>query len=212
MINIVMPRESAWSLMHSDEKTYLANLVAGLGPASVVLEVGSWCMGSACIMAANNSNIEIYCVDLYNNDRGSTYMERPVEQYDDNDHNFVNMRKQALGDRPRTLEVCQDIVKHYGNIICIQANTLRPIEELGFNKTLDIYFEDGMHRNPWLATNLNYFSQFLKVGGLLLVHDCFEYEDGRFADVISNVNELVQSGKYKIIHRVESLVTLEKIQ
>lgn len=212
MKNIVIPKEAKWSLMHQDEKEFLAEMAAGLQSNAIVLEVGSWCMGSACIMAANNPNITIYALDLYNDDRGSTYMERPVDQYDDNDRMFVALKTEALQGQPRTIENCQAVVDYYKNIVCKANDTMKPLSHLDWIPQLDIYFEDGMHRNPWLYNNLNYFCSFLKVGGLLLVHDCMHYEDGRFKDVINNVDRLLATGNYVLKEQIVSLAVLEKIK
>lgn len=212
MTDAIMPRESAWSLMHDDEKLFLANIVKNLSPGSVVLEVGSWCMGSACIMAANNPNVNIYSVDLYNDDKGSTYVEKSQDEWDDKDRFFVKIKTEALNGRPRTLENCQNAVSHYPNITCIKNDTLKPIDHLEWDKLIDVYFEDGMHRNPWLHDNLNYFCSHLKVGGLLLVHDCMHYEDERFKDVIDNVDRLLATGNYVFKNQIVSLAILEKIK
>lgn len=211
-MNIKLPKEAKWSLMHEDEKVFLARTASNLKSGSIILEVGSWCMGSACIMAANNPNITIYALDLYNDDRGSTYMERPVDQYDDNDRMFVALKTEALQGQPRTIENCQAVVDYYKNIVCKANDTMKPLDHLDWIPQLDIYFEDGMHRNPILKSNLDYFSKFLKIGGLLLVHDCYEYEDKRFQDVIDNVDELIASGNFKLVDKIVSLAILEKIK
>jgi hypothetical protein len=212
MTDVIMPRESAWSLMHEDEKLFLANTIKNLSSGSVVLEVGSWCMGSACIMAANNINVNIYCVDLYNDDKGSSYVEKSQDEWDDSDRFSVKKKIEALGGKARTLENCQNAVSHYPNITCIKNDTSKPLEHIGWDKTIDVYFEDGRHCDPWLHNNLNYFSSHLKVGGLLLVHDCMHYEDNRFKDVIDNVDRLLATDNYVLKNQIVSLSVLEKIK
>jgi hypothetical protein len=212
MTDVIMPRESEWSVMHKDEKLFLANTIKNLSPGSVVLEVGSWCMGSACVMAANNLSVDIYCVDLYDDDKWSAFMKKPQDEWDDIDRYFIKKKTQALGGKARTLENCQNAVSHYPNITCIKNDTTKPLEHIGWDKPIDVYFEDGWHNDPWLHDNLNHFSSHLKVGGLLLVHDCERREDNRYDDVINNVDRLVATGNYVVKNQIVSLCVLEKIK
>jgi hypothetical protein len=139
-------------------------------------------------------------------------MKKPQDEWNDIDRYFVGKKTQSLSGKARTLENCQNAVSHYPNITCIKNDTTKPLEHIGWDKPIDVYFEDGWHNDPWLHDNLNYFSSYLKVGGLLLVHDCVSREDNRYDDVINNVARLVATGNYVVKNQITSLCVLEKIK
>lgn len=60
---------------------------------------------------------------------------------------------------------------------------------------VDLYFEDGSHGNPALRVNLNFWKEYVKVGGYLAAHD---YES-RCPDVITEIDEIVASDEWSMI-------------
>lgn len=70
------------------------------------------------------------------------------------------------------------------NVIPLQGYS--PKDYQWWDKPLDLYFEDAVHKNPVLHENLLFWSSFLKPHGILCGHDY----SPKFRDVISEVEAL----------------------
>lgn len=194
MEDISLPWQHKFGLMEPDEMRELARIAKSLPAGSRVLELGSFLMSSASIMAYNNPNIEILAVDLYKS-KGEKLEERV--------RNLIN---QALGDgEERSLEACQNLVKEYPNIICIRNEGL---DKLNWIESIDLYLEDGDHSDPYLGENLDFFTAKLKVNGFLILHDV----GARWPNVRFNLERLLRSGQYQMIKQVNTLAILKKVK
>ena len=167
------------AMMTVPEIIFLKEIVSGIPPDSIVFEIGTAVGGSATIMALANPNIKIYTVDLFSVNGEST--------------DLVNIEYNRV----------KDILSKYNNVEVLCGNARSDFNN--WNTELDLYFEDGTHFDPVLHDNLNRWSSFIKIGGLLLVHDHNKFHP----DVEKNIDRLIASNKFKLIKTVESLTLLK---
>lgn len=177
-----------FSMMTLGEQGLLAHTAQRLAPGSHMVEVGSWLMGSARILAEANPQAKILCVD--------TFSGPVVEQ----------ASLEFLADYPefqglRTPELARAIVKDLDNVSIMAAES--PYNLAAHPDAFDLYFEDGNHDDPLLKANLDYWLPLLKPTGLLALHD------SDIADVKQHIARLQLEG-YVILERVDSLSILKK--
>jgi predicted O-methyltransferase YrrM len=165
-------------MMSIAETEFLQEIILTLSADSIVFEIGTAQGGSASIMALANSNIKIYTVDLFSINGEDT--ESITKEY-----NRV-----------------KDILSKFKNVEVLCGNARSDFKD--WNKEIDLYFEDGTHFDPVLFDNLNRWGSFLKVNGLLLIHD----NNISHPDVEKNIQQLVKLNKFEIIKTVESLTLL----
>jgi hypothetical protein len=95
-------------------------------------------------------------------------------------------------------------LSEFSNVTVMCGNAMHDF--LDWNTNIDVYFEDGAHYDPPLATNLTRWTPFLKPGGFLLMHD----HDDFCPDVGKNIDKLISSGTFTIIETVGSLTVLKR--
>jgi len=177
-----------FSMMTEGEQGLLAYTAQRLAPGSHMVEVGSWLMGSARILAEANPQAKILCVDPFS---GPVVEQNSLE--------FLADYPEFRGER--TLELARAIVKDLDNITLLAA--VSP-HKLGTHpESFDLYFEDGNHRDPLLKANLDYWLLLLKPGGILALHD------SNIADVNQHIQRLLAEG-YVIQDSCDSLSILIK--
>ena len=75
------------------------------------------------------------------------------------------------------------------------------------NKPVSLLFVDGLHDYANVYADFFHFSEWIVPGGYVAFHDYAGY----FPGVMKFVNELLQSGAFRKIQHVDSLVVLEKL-
>jgi predicted O-methyltransferase YrrM len=168
------------AMMTVPEIIFLKEIVSGIPPDSIVFEIGTAVGGSATIMALANPNIKIYTVDLFSVNGEST--------------DLINIEYKRV----------KDILSKYNNVEVLCGNARSDFND--WNTEIDLYFEDGTHFDPVLHDNLNRWSSFIKIGGLLLIHDHNEF----CPDVEKNIQQLVKLNNFEMVKTVGSLTMLKK--
>ena len=166
-------------MMTVPEIEFLQEIVSTLSAGSVVFEIGTAQGGSASVMALTNSNIKIYTVDLFSTNGEDT--ESIAKEY-----NRV-----------------KSILSKFKNVEVLCGNARSDFKD--WNKEIDLYFEDGTHFDPVLFDNLNRWGSFLKINGLLLIHD----NNISHPDVEKNIQQLVKLNKFEFIKQIDSLALLK---
>ena len=166
-------------MMSLDEVNFLKKTVAGLSKGSIVLEIGTASGGSAAIMAMSNNSIKIYTIDLFS--------------INGTDLESINVEYNKV----------KDTLSNFTNIEVLCGNAMTDFND--WNTDIDLYFEDGTHFDPALSINLNRWSSFVKLNGLVLLHD----NTDTCPDVNKNINILVSLGKFEIMQTVDSLTLLK---
>jgi hypothetical protein len=190
------------SLTTVDERKELARIVKLLPKNAVIVEVGSFMGGSAALMATANPTAQIHCFDLFEDDKNKSY--RGNYQYD----SFYEL----LGhDGDRTIENVRKVLKQFDNISLYKKKSP---DGIIWDSPVDLYFEDGLHIDPRLAMNLDFWTSKVKKDGYVLIHDCRPWlpleHFLRCVDVEKSVEILLLNG-YELISHVGSLVVLKKI-
>ena len=194
----MLPDIAKFALMSQKEKHFLFDFLSDKGKITV-LEIGTFLGASAAIMAAANKNAKIYSIDDYNH------------KHDDHKPEVVDMISSLFGDQNRSIDLVRNLTKEYGNIIFYRGKS--PRDFLTWNEDIDIYLEDGTHKNPLLSDSVRFWSRFIKPNGYLILHDYRPFlkpdHPSRFQDVIDLENQL--SSDFKRINCVDSLLILQKI-
>jgi glycosyltransferase involved in cell wall biosynthesis len=79
--------------------------------------------------------------------------------------------------------------------------------EVNWNKPIQVLFIDGLHDYTNVARDFFQFEQWVVAGGYIAFHDYADYYPG----VKSFVNEILASGRYRLVHRVKSAIVVEKL-
>jgi hypothetical protein len=194
----MLPVYEKYALLSNNEKLFLFNFVSGLKSNSIILEVGTFLGGSAAIMASSNPQIIVHTIDDYN------------DRHDRHKQSVSLMLLESLGENPRTKENVELLLKDYKNIFFHKGKS--PDNFKNWETPIDVYFEDGLHRNPTLENNVNYWTKFLSKNGYVIFHDHRPFLEtdhpSRFEDVIDIVQRL--SSNFEIISQEESLIILQQ--
>ena len=177
-----------FSMSTPGERQLLARTAESLEPGSHMVEVGSWLMGTARILAEANPRAQLLCVDPFSG---------PVVEHSSLE--FLKDYPEFRGER--TPKLARAIVQDLDNISIIAA--VSP-HNLGPHPTaFDLYFEDGNHRDPILKANLDYWLPLLKPNGILALHD------SDIPDVAQHITRLQLEG-YRILDKCDTLSILIK--
>lgn len=186
------------ALMTEEEKNLLRDFIFQLPKKSVVVEIGTFLGGSASIIASANSNIMLHSFDNYD------------DRHDRHKPNIDLLLKDILDGNSRTIESVSNILKDFKNIKLYKGKS--PYDFYNWNLDIDVYFEDGYHRNPVLKDNVNFWKKFIKPKGYIIFHDYRPFLEkdhpSRFDDVIQIVEEL--SSSFQKINSVDGLLILQK--
>lgn len=166
-------------MMTDAEVLLLKKIIGSLSKDSIILEIGTAWGGSAKAMAEANPLVKIFTIDLFKDNIrfGKSVSEMHIEV-------------------SNNLSEFSNITVMCGNAMC---------DFLDWNTAIDVYFEDGAHKDPSLITNLTRWTSFLKPGGFLLMHDHNDF----CPDVGKNIDKLISSGKFTIVGTVDSLTVLK---
>lgn len=189
------------ALMDRDEKAELARIAQILPDNATIVEVGSFMGGSAAIMAVANPKAQIHCMDLFEDDPHKKYRGDP--QYE--------LFYKILGQNAeRSMENVGKVLKDFKNIT---LHKKRSPDNVVWKFPVDLYFEDGLHKNPRLNMNLKFWSDRVKKDGYIAIHDCRPHlpldHHFRFVDVEEAIERMVKEG-YTFISHVAALVILQK--
>lgn len=177
-----------FSMSTPGEQQLLARTAESLPAGSHMVEVGSWLMGTARILAEANAQADLLCVDPF---LGAVTERDSLE--------FLKDYPEFQGNR--SLELARAIVRDLDNVTIMAAESPH---NLGAHlQSFDLYFEDGNHDDPLLKANLDYWLPLLKPMGILALHDCDQQ------DVQMHIERLLVEG-YVILDRVDSLTIMSK--
>jgi cephalosporin hydroxylase len=217
MIESLMPIESSLALMSHDERTVLYNLISTLDNNSIIVEVGSHIGGSACLMASVNPTIAVHCMDMHHPDNIIQWeLQRSyISQMTNNWYNLHDIPNENRLDLATDINNCfisdpsseaalRYVTNKYSNITVHSGTS--PVDFLNWNQPIDVFFEDALHTNPFLLTNINFWGGHIKPGGYIVGHD---YNLELFPDVVNEFNNLIQQGWTKM-SLTETLIILQK--
>jgi len=173
----------------------LLSIVKQLPDNSNIVEIGTYLGATTAKIARALPNAKITTID-----------------YCENDSNWVSPYNQYVKDYIVDKVLKEDVsIKHvlenvarFPNVTFIKGRS--PECAINWDTEVDLYFEDGNHFNPILATNLQFWSKHVKKGGYLAAHDyCDECKD-----IITEIDNLMSSGWIKILHEGR-LIVLQKV-
>ena len=189
------------ALMNINERMELSRISRLLPDNAVIVEVGTFCGGSAAIMSSSNSSAQIHCFDMFESDK---WIFRGPNEY----QLFYDLLEVEYTER--TIENVAKVLKDFPNIHLYKKQSPFDIE---FDIPIDLYFEDGQHTNPVLERNLNFWSSRVKKQGYIAIHDCRPWlpldHYHRFVDVENARDKLLANG-YTLVSHVDGLVILQK--
>ena len=149
--------------------TELAKLVPENG---VIVEIGSLFGRSTVAWAMScHPSVNIYCCDIF------------YENYIDN-HNLDTPTAPVSGHVYNAWLEFNKNTNKFPNVIAMRGKA--PDESNYPGHPINLLFVDALHMNPSDWKIIEYFSQFIKVGGIISGHDF----RGDYPDVINNVNRL----------------------
>ena len=163
--------------MSAVELERLARLARGVPPNGCIVEVGSLFGLSSWTLAKNaHPSVTVYCIDPWVRE---TWMQ-PIEE----------SAGQTL-----SLETFRANVSDVTNIIPLRGYS--PMDFVGWQRKIDLLFEDSVHTNPALHQNLTFWTPFVRPGGIICGHDyCDE-----FLDVKAEVDRITA------VHNTQAQVT-----
>ena len=194
---------SQFAFMDRLEKELLAELSSSLPENAVIVEVGTFMGGSASILANANPSATVTCYDLYEDDPHKRYRAEP--QY--------KLFDQMLGmtDAPRTFENVKKLMSGIPNVV---LNKCKSPDGITWDKPIDLYFEDGIHMNPRLNMNIEFWRQHIKIGGYLVLHDYRPHFPAdhywRWPDVETEFARLLTCGYRFMKHVISTLVLVRE--
>ncbi|MEJ0050902.1 MAG: class I SAM-dependent methyltransferase [Methylovirgula sp.] len=89
-------------------------------------------------------------------------------------------------------EAFNNFTKSYKNITPLQGYS--PQDFTNWRQPVDVLFDDAMHHNPFLRTNLRFWLQFMKPGAVMCGHDYCQM----WPDVIAEVNLIAEELKIAV--------------
>jgi hypothetical protein len=204
-----LPVESYYGINLKSERESLYSLIKNLPDNSVIVEVGSAMGGSSCLMASVNPTIEVNCVDSFEGDIGFQchWKDKKYAGPEDDEISFKNLHgiiDSCFLTDPSGKLTFETLTKRFTNIKLF--NKRSPVDFLNWDKPIDLYFEDSVHQNPVLHSNIEFWCKHIKPGGFIAGHD---YDTFLFPDVTLEFNTLVDNG-WILISKVESLIILQK--
>lgn len=102
------------------------------------------------------------------------------------------------GYRGSSLEKFRENTADCPNVVAMQGYS--PGDFQDWDKQIDLYFEDAVHKNPILKKNLDFWGGFLGPNGILCGHDFAE----KFPDVMSEASDVAESTRPGTLHVVNT--------
>jgi predicted O-methyltransferase YrrM len=136
----------------------LARLARGVPPNGCIVEVGSLFGLSSWALAKNASpSVTVYCIDPWVSEPWMLPLEEQASQV-------------------LSFESFRNNVASISNIIPLPGYS--PRDFIGWQRTIDLVFEDSVHTNPLLHENLSFWARLVRAGGVICGHDyCDEFPD-----------------------------------
>lgn len=184
------------SLTSFKEKFFLLLFAEQLKNNSTIVEVGTYLGGTASIMAKANLTSKIYCFDCFDNYNIPASQKIRDAQID-----------QSIGrGKERTIENIREFLKDYNNIELFKVENRNSVVDY-WSKEIDVYFEDGNHWDPILTKNVDYWSQWIKPGGFMMLHDY----SPNWPDVTELVKKYQNNDNWNFLGTVDTLAIFQKI-
>ena len=186
-----------YSKIHAiPEIDLLLNIAKLLPPTPVIVEIGTYLGGSTVRLAEERPDAIVTTIDCCNHgDNWNEPYGEYVQKY---------VVEQVLKDKVSKQHLLNNISR-FNNITFIEGYS--PQCALDWNTEIDLYFEDGVHGNPGLHKNLEFWSKFVKVGGYLAAHDYGESSP----DVIIEIDRMIRESWTKVFQD-RLLIVLQKQQ
>ena len=215
-----IPLQGEFAILSHTERSILHNIISQLADNSTVVEVGSALGGSACIMAAANPKINIVCIEPFHDNIWSwenqtrpnlaVHMENWIVHQNPLKENYLFLIDPIISyldlcfkEDPTGCAAFNFITKSFPNIKLFQGES--PNICADWTTPIDVYFEDALHANPVLHSNIEFWINHIKPNGFIIGHDYNEL----CPDVVSEFNNLMQQG-WRLITKVDSLIVLQK--
>jgi hypothetical protein len=156
----------------------------------VIVEVGSYCGRSTVVLAsaaqALRSRARVYAIDPHEGTVGAA--DRALLQEAPTLERFVqNIRAAGVEDLVEVIQKCSHEVTWDAD------------------RLIGLLFIDGLHDYANVSRDFNHFEPYLRVGSLVAFHDYAAYYPG----VVSFVDELIASGRYRRLELVKSMIVVE---
>lgn len=187
MLNQTKPKlnRSIPGELRDAELARIMELAAAVPKGGVVVEIGSlyglssWHLAKACA-----PGVTVFCVDPWQR-----------EQW------VIDIVEKPLNAPPFCRAAFESYTADCDNIVMIEGYS--PQIARGWNLPVDLYFEDAVHTNPTLATNLAFWSERVKPGGVIAGHDYAKY----WPEVMEEVDGLAKrvGSKLTVVDTVWSL-------
>lgn len=164
-------------------------LVLDKNPSPIIVEVGSYCGKSTCIMALTLKHFK---------SKGIVYAIDPFEGY------VSASDDQVAKTEPTYLKFLNYVhslgIKNYVEPIKAKSQYVK------WESSIDMLFIDGLHDYYHVARDFWLFEHAVKSGGYIAFHDYADYYEG----VKSLVHEALKSQKYTKASLSDSLIVLQK--
>jgi hypothetical protein len=217
--------ESHYAIMQHTEKYLLRAIVSKLPDNSVIVEVGSALGGTACLMAEVNPTLTIHCMEAFQTNLNIWKSQRkhvldfvlpldencnilPVNERHELFKNYIDRIDECFSNDISGKLAFKAITEKYPNIILHEGHS--PENSLDWNQPIDLYFEDAAHINPYLQTNIDFWTKHIKPGGFIVGHDYAKVlSDGTKVDVAEEFNKLIAQD-WDLVAKIDSLIILQK--
>ena len=198
-LNHISPNHQ-YALLRPIEKLFLNNCAKFFKDNAIILEVGTFLGGASSILAHSNPKLNIFSIGQYDN-----------YQWDPNQLTLI---KKASNDTQNTrdIELVKKINKQYTNINFLSGQS--PKDFLDWSTQIDVYIEDGTHKDNILKTNIDFWISKIKDNGYIFLHDYRPYLNPhhrlRFIDVEKHVIRLQKEHSFNFIDFYGDYAVLQK--
>ena len=195
-----MPPDHERAALTTKEKFLLLLLSSLLENNSVIVEVGTYMGGSASILAKPNPTNRVFCFDVFDDEKAHKAHSEWTDKY--------------LGTGVvRSIANVRQLLRAFKNITLTQIKD-RDSSVSNWSIPVDLYFEDGNHKDPTFTNNVKFWSSHLKVNGYMVLHDYrpnYEIGQGRHPDVDRIVEEFKNNDKWAFCGLVDSIALFCKL-
>jgi hypothetical protein len=161
LVNDTIPGWTGWG-----ELKNLADLAEQIPDSGVIVEIGSLFGKTAMCLSQAAPTCAIHCYDLW---MGEIVIPSDGKEY-------IN-----------SIDTFKEFTKSCKNIFPKKINSVVDLEYTA--NSVDMFFLDAAHKNPWDWEYIEYFLQKLKPGGILCGHDYYD-NDFSSPDIRKNVRRL----------------------
>jgi len=155
-----------------------------------VVEVGSYCGRSTIMLGsvvkALCPQAKVYAIDPHDGKVGAL--------------------DQGIRVGPPTLEIFKRNIADAGLSTVVELIPKHSFE-VHWEKPIGLLFIDGLHDYANVAQDFFHLAPWVVAGGYIAFHDYADYYPG----VKALVNEILTSGRYREVHRIQSMMIIEKL-